>query len=150
MLLIPTKLKESKIHGIGIHVEHFVPKDTELWRFTAEFDTRFTPEQILAFPDIVQAYLYKYTWKGKVSKLHCFTSDATRYLNHSTTPNIRIEYRVGEDELIMVANTNIQPGEELLVNYNDLEFSETEDLENVMDKIAERLHLTDELDPWLK
>lgn len=150
MLCISTKLKESDVHGIGIFTEHNVTRNTVLWRFTPSFDIRFTPEEILALPDMVQAYLYKYTWKGKVSRLHCFTSDATRYLNHSETPNIRIEYREGEDELIMIADADIKAGEELLVNYNDLEFSETEDFENVMDKIAERLHLSDELDPWLK
>lgn len=150
MLLISTKLKESALHGIGLYSNESIPSGTVIWKFTPGFDLRFTPLQVLAFPDTLQAYLYKYTWKGKISKLQCLTSDGTRYLNHSTTPNIRIEYKEGEEELTMIAQKDIEEGEELTVNYNDLELSESEDLGNVMDEIAERLHLTDELDPWLK
>jgi len=69
MLLVKTKIKESKIHGIGLFADQFIPKGTEIWKFTSGFDQKFTREQILNFPDLLQVYIYKYCWRRK--KVNC-------------------------------------------------------------------------------
>ncbi|HEY9586021.1 MAG TPA: hypothetical protein VJJ27_00060 [Candidatus Paceibacterota bacterium] len=50
MLLIKTKVKSSKIHGLGLFADQFIPEGTEIWRFTPGFDQKFTGEQLLALP----------------------------------------------------------------------------------------------------
>ncbi len=71
MLLVKTKVKESKIHGLGLFADEFISQGTEIWKFTPRFDLRFTREQILGFPEALQVYIYKYAWKSKKSKLYC-------------------------------------------------------------------------------
>jgi SET domain-containing protein len=53
MVLVKTKVKESPIHGLGLFADQFIPKGTEIWRFTPGFDQKFTREQILASPEIL-------------------------------------------------------------------------------------------------
>ena len=58
MLLIKTKIQESRIHGIGLFADEFIPKGTEIWKFTPGFDMKFTREEILKFPEFLQIYIY--------------------------------------------------------------------------------------------
>ncbi len=148
MILARTQVKESDIHGLGLFADEFIPKGTEIWRFTPNFDQKFTKEQILAFPELLQIYIYKYSWKSDKSKLYCLASDNGKYFNHSEDPNVLSEYRDGEDEVITVAIKDIQQGEEILDNYSS--FESDQDTDNVLVDIAKRYHLIDELDPRLK
>ncbi len=145
MLLVKTTLKESSIHGIGLFATEFIPQGTEIWRFTPGFDMRFTREQILAFPQAVQAYLCMYSWRSKKSMLYCFSSDNDKFVNHSEQSNVISEYRDGEDEVVTVAVRDIHVGEEIVDDYNSFEAEYSEG--NVLDEIAVRLNLEDELDP---
>ncbi|MDE1874474.1 MAG: SET domain-containing protein [Patescibacteria group bacterium] len=148
MLLVKTKIKESDIHGIGLFADEFIPRGTEIWRFTPGFDQRLTREQILSFPDLLQVYIYKYCWRSKKSKLYCFSADNGKYFNHSKNPNVLSEYRDGEEEVVMIAMRDIEIGEEILDNYNSFEDERSEN--DVLDEIAEKFHLEDELDPRFK
>lgn len=148
MLLIKTKIKESGIHGIGLFADQFIPKGTEIWKFTPGFDQKFTREQILNFPDLLQIYIYKYCWRSKKSKLYCFSADNGKYFNHSENPNVLSEYRDNEEEVVTVAIKDIDTGEEILDNYNSFEDEESED--DVLEEIAEKFQLKDELDPRFK
>ncbi len=148
MLLVKTKIKESNIHGIGLFADQFIPKGTEIWKFTPGFDQKFTREQILNFPDLLQIYIYKYTWRSKKSKLYCFSSDNGKYFNHSDNPNVLSEHRDDEEEVVTVAIRDIEIGEEILDNYNSFEYEKSEN--DVLDEIAEKFKLQDELDPRFK
>jgi SET domain-containing protein len=147
-MLIKTRVRESAVHGLGLFADEFVPKGAVLWRFTPGFDQKFTREQILSFPDSLQVYLYKYSWRSKKSKLYCFSADDGKFFNHSEKPNVLSEYRDDEEEVVTVAIRDIQPGEEMLDNYNSFEDERSEG--DVLDEIAEMYHLEDELDPRFK
>ena len=148
MLLVKTKVKESKIHGLGLFADQFIPKGTEIWRFTPTFDQKFTREQILAFPELLQIYMYKYGWRSKKSKLYIFSADDGKYFNHSDNPNCLSEYRDSEEEVVTIAIRDIQIEGEILDNYNSFEFETSNG--DVLDEIAEKYHLVDELDPRFK
>jgi SET domain-containing protein len=148
MLLVKTKIKESQIHGVGLFADQYIPKGTEIWRFTPGFDQKFTREQILSFPDLLQIYIYKYCWRSKKSTLYCFSADNGKYFNHSLSPNVLSEYRDDEDEVITIAVKDIEEGEEILDDYNSFEDEKSEN--DVLDEIAEKFQLTDELDPRFK
>lgn len=148
MMLVKTKVKESKIHGLGLFADEFIPKGTEIWRFTPGFDQKFTREQILSFPELLQIYIYKYSWRSDKSELYCISSDNGKYFNHSENPNVLSEYRENEEEVITVAIKDIQAGEEILDDYSSFESRSGKD--SVLDEIAQKYNLTDELDPRLK
>ncbi len=148
MLLVKTKIKESEVHGVGLFADQFIPKGTEIWRFTPGFDQKFTREQILSFPDLLQIYIYKYCWRSKKSKLYCLSADNGKYFNHSENPNILSGYRDNEEEVVTVAVRDIETGEEILDNYSFFEDEKSEN--NVLDEIAEKFQLKDELDPRFK
>ncbi len=148
MILVKTKIANSKIHGIGLFADEFIPKGTEIWKFTPGFDIKFTREQILAFPDLLQIYIYKYAWRSKKTKLYCFSSDNGKYFNHSENPNVVSEHRESEDEVVTIAIKDIQIGEEILDNYSSFEYEKSDD--DVLDEIAEKFKLKDELDPRFK
>lgn len=148
MLLVKTKIQPSKIHGLGLFADEFIPKGKEIWRFTPGFDQKFTREQILVFPELLQIYMYKYGWRSKKSKLYIFSVDDGKYFNHSDNPNCLSEYRDNEEEVVTIAIQDIQIGEEILDNYNSFEFENSND--SVLDEIAEKYKLRDELDPRLK
>lgn len=130
--------------------DQFIPKGTEIWRFTPGFDQKFTREQILSFPDSLQIYIYKYAWRSKKSKLYCFCSDHGRFTNHASNPNVWSEYRENEEEAVTYAIKDIEIGEEILENYSSFEDEKSEG--DVLDLIAEKFHLEleDELDPRFK
>lgn len=148
MLLVKTKIRRSKIHGIGLFADEFIPKGTEIWKFTPGFDLKFTREQILNFSPLLQIHLCKYSWKSKKTKLYCFSSDNGKYFNHSENPNCISEYRDGEEEVITIATRDIRAGEEMTDNYSSFEDNENED--SVFDNIYRKYNLIDELDPRLK
>lgn len=150
MMLVKTKIQESGIHGVGLFADEFIPKGTEIWRFTPGFDQKFTQKQILSFPDLLQIYIYKYAWRSKMSKLYCLASDNGKYFNHSDNPNVLSEERKGEKEVVTIAIRDIQKGEEIVDDYSSFEEEAGTNDDNVLEFIASKFNLKDELDPRLK
>ena len=145
MLYVKTKVLPSKIQGLGLFADEFIPKGTVIWKFTPGFDQKFTREQILSFPKQVQVYLAKYAWLSSKSNLYCFSSDNGKYFNHSSDPNVRSEYKEGgEEEVVTTAIKDIQVGEEITDDYSN--FEEQENSANVLYEIAHKYKLTEELD----
>jgi len=148
MLLVKTKIGPSGIHGTGLFADQCIPKGTQIWKFTEGFDQKFTREQILGFPELLQIYLYKYSWRSKSTGLYCFSSDNGKYFNHSNNPNCLSEYGGGNEEVVTTTIRDIQIGEEITDNYSS--FEEEQSYGNVLDEICLKYHLDDELDPRLK
>lgn len=121
MLLIKTKVDKSPIHGLGLFADQDIPKGTQIWKFTPGFDQKFTQGQIDAFPDLVQEYLYTYSWLSKKSNLRILAVDDAKYFNHSDNPNCLSEYKDSEEEVVTIAIKDIQAGEELTDNYDSFE-----------------------------
>jgi hypothetical protein len=145
MLLVKTKVKESEIHGLGLFADQFIPKGTEIWRFTPGFDLKFTREQILSFPKLLQIHIYTYAWKSKKSGLYCHAVDDGKFFNHSENPNSLSEYRDNEEEAVNVALRDIQIGEEITDNYSS--FEKENDHDSVIEEIALKYQLSEDLDP---
>jgi hypothetical protein len=136
---------KSQIHGLGLFADQFIPRGTEIWRFTPGFDLKFTKEQILSFPEILQIFIYTYAWKSKKSGLYCHSVDDGRFFNHSENPNSLSEYRDNEEESVNVALRDIQIGEEITDNYSS--FEDETDKDNILGEIALKYNLTEDLDP---
>ncbi len=115
MLLVKTKIEKSGIHGIGLFADQFIPKGTVTWEYNSEFDTSFTEEQVQKLPEIAKDRFLHYAYIDKDLSKYILCWDDLRFINHSTNPNIDSTPRKD------VANKDIQPGEELLCNYEAYE-----------------------------
>lgn len=147
MLYVKTKIKESPIHGIGLFADEFIKKGTVIWKFTPGFDIKFTGEQILELPELAQIHLAKYSWKSKKSGMYCHSSDDGKFFNHSENQNCFSEYTDSEEEVVVVALSDIQVGDEITDNYSSFEDIE---YNNILIDIHKKYNLVDELDPRMK
>src|SRR3989344_8593324 len=121
MICVKTKIGPSKINGIGLFADEFIPKGAIIWKFTPGFDLKFTKGQIKKFPKQVQEYLETYCWLSKKSGKYCFASDNAKYFNHSKNPNSLSAYYKNEEEVVTKAIQDIQKGEEITDNYSTFE-----------------------------
>lgn len=113
MLKIKTKIKESKIHGIGLFADEFIPKGTITWSYDADFDVGFSKETIDSLTPLQKNYFLFYCYFDKSIQKFILCCDSQRFINHSQKlENILSETRMD------IAARDIQPGEELLCDYN--------------------------------
>jgi uncharacterized protein len=114
VLLINSKLDVSKIHGIGLFSEEYIPKGTIVWNFHKSTCDVFTLKEFynlcheLPFVGIKNFLNYSYIKNNKVY----YISDNTRFINHSDNPNLALV-----NEFCEITIRDIYPGEELLENY---------------------------------
>ena len=121
MLIIRTRLGPSKIHGIGLFADEFIPKGVTTWRFTPGFDQCIDPDYLLKLSEHARKLFWHYAYVDKKNNHYVLCGDDERFLNHSEHPNI-LQKRVGrEAEGREVAAIDIQAGEELTVNYYDFD-----------------------------
>lgn len=124
MMLVPTYVDKSLIHGLGMFTTNAIKKGEVIWRFIPGFDQRFTAAEYAALPELARNYLDTYAWTSKKSGLLVMSMDNDKFVNHSDTPNTLSEYRDDEAEVITVALRDIEAGEELTDNYRSFEASE--------------------------
>jgi SET domain-containing protein len=114
MLLVPTKLGLSQIHGIGLFAQEPIRKDTVVWRFDPVIDTLISAEGLsgLAAParEQIESYVYLDNRTGE----HILCGDDARFFNHSVDPNVIDD---GLDPYRCVAARDIDTGEELTQDY---------------------------------
>jgi SET domain-containing protein len=120
MLLVPARLDRSTIHGLGVFAVERILEGTPVWRFTPGFDLDLDPRIVQAQPGHFRRTLLHYGYIDP--SLNCFIlcCDDYRFVNHSTTPNIRID-RDADRYGVDVAARDIEAGEELTVDYQCVE-----------------------------
>lgn len=101
MILIPTILGDSLIHGLGVFVMRDVKKGETIWRFDSRCDFRRDD-----FPEWLERFVFS------DSEGIGLDGDNGRFINHSESPNLISQ---GND---LVAACVIYYGDELKVDYN--------------------------------
>jgi len=121
MLLVKTKLGPSKIHGIGLFADQFIPKGTVTWRIAPGLDLFIDEDEFNLLPEHTKEHFLNYAYIDKNSKMMVLCFDNERFMNHSDDPNI-IEGGYRSDfGSVDIAARDIQPGEEMLCNYNEFD-----------------------------
>jgi uncharacterized protein len=113
MLLVRTYLDKSTIEGIGVFANEFIPKGTIVWRFNSHLD-RILYEQD-SFSKIEWEFLNRYAYYDKQLNNWILPADNDRFTNHSDNPN------TGPLELEVVALKDIQKGEEITIDYFNID-----------------------------
>jgi uncharacterized protein len=123
MLLVKTRLGLSKISGIGLYANTFIPKGTVIWRFTPTIDLSFNEVEYQLFKKEYDCErIDNYVYRSKISGCYILCGDDARFINHSFEPNT-IDTQ-DDIEGLTIASRDIYPGEEITSNYGafDAEF----------------------------
>ncbi len=114
MLCVETKIAASNVQGIGLFANQAIPRGTVVWRFMPGFDLLMPKESIEKLSEPAKKQFYNYAYLDKAHGEYLLCSDDARFFNHSDQPNCDD----GKED-VTIAMRDIQPGEELLVNYKD-------------------------------
>jgi hypothetical protein len=115
MLLVPTYIDKSPIHGVGVFAAAPIAKGTETWRFVPGFDVVYTETEIAAFPALAQDYLRHYTYFDPVRGARVLCGDNARFMNHDDRHNTAAPAVAEQSDFAL---RDIAAGEEITCNYN--------------------------------
>lgn len=123
MLLIPTHLAASGIHGLGVVASVPVQAGTPVWRFEPNFDSSFKPEQIDLLPPTTREFVRHFGYWDRQSGCWILNGDHGRFMNHSDSPNtgVRDPSHSGTGILTTVALTDLPAGTELTCDYREFD-----------------------------
>jgi len=113
MLLIPTKIKKSKIAGLGLFSEIDIPKNMCIWQFNEIIDRKISEEDFKKLPPVAQNFLKEYSPYD--NGFYDLDGDQMRHSNHSDDANT-----IYKNNKIYTTR-KIKKGEEILTNYNEFD-----------------------------
>ena len=122
MLLVPTRLAQSPIHGFGVFAAAPVAKGTPVWRFAQGLDMEFSPDIVNGLPEHVRSFFSHYGYLDRNVRRIILCFDDARFVNHSDAPNVATDY--AQDPYgLDVALRDIEAGEEITMDYAGFEDS---------------------------
>jgi hypothetical protein len=120
LLQVPTHLRPSSIHGIGVFAAGWISAGSEVWRFSPGFDLDLDPSVVETLPKHLQDWFAHFGYVDFHLDRLVVCLDNARFINHSPAPNLRSDYsadRYGAD----FAARDIEAGEELTADYAEFE-----------------------------
>jgi uncharacterized protein len=116
MLLVPTYVAPSKIHGLGLFAKAFIAKGTLVWKFDDQIDRLISIGMIERAAPTARAFLLHYSAHIKPD-LYLFCGDDARFVNHSSPGNIKcMDNSIDCDDNAL---RDIEPGEEIVEDYRN-------------------------------
>lgn len=114
MLLVPTYVAASPIHGIGCYAARAIPAGTVIWRFQPGVD-QVIPEAVVdALAEPALGFIHRYAYRTpQIPGGWVLPFDHTRFINHDDNPN------TDNTEAETRALRDIAEGEEITCNYNE-------------------------------
>ena len=121
MILVKTVVDKSTIQGLGLMAFEPIKKGTVVFKFIKGIDQIFDKEEI---KDKLQDPIFKFFFENYGYELYpgkiYVDLDHGRYTNHSDTPNLDT-FHTNEFDVYSVANRDIAIGEEITMNYLEIE-----------------------------
>jgi len=117
MLLVPTFLAPSPIHGIGLFAAAPIPAGTILWRLDESFDRAVDEVELARLDVVAQLQVQRYAYVDPVRRVRILCGDDARFFNHADDANCRDE--PDSDGTATVAVRDIAAGEELTWDYSE-------------------------------
>jgi len=105
------ELAESKIHRWGIYASEFIPAGRKIIEYTGEKISRRETKRRSEANDLIYLFTLDAYWTldGSVG------GSGAEYINHSCEPNLVT--RIVKGHIIYMSMRDIEPGEELTVDY---------------------------------
>jgi len=110
MLLVPTYVAPSAIHGLGLFAAEPIPAGTVVWRFNSVLDRVLDRAWAASLPEVAQQFLARYAYRRGTQLVLC--GDDGRFVNHSDAPTL-----AERPDTASVAARDIAAGEELTEDY---------------------------------
>lgn len=115
MLTKRTIVKESPIAGLGLFADEKIGKGELVWIFHPSIDKEVSIDDWDDIPSYCKNYIISHSWVCNFTGKRFMSFDNDRFTNHSKDPNI------SEDEAgNMVANREIEKGEEIVCDYEEI------------------------------
>jgi SET domain-containing protein len=127
VLLVPVRVGQSLIHGLGAFAVAPIAKGTAIWRFTPGFDLDLHPKLLEEQPEHFREALLHYGYIDRRLKRFILCCDDARFINHSDSPNVGVRFDLDPHGLD-VALRDITAGEEITVDYQLVEGGRPEQL----------------------
>jgi hypothetical protein len=112
MIIVPTYLGQSGIHGLGVFAREPIAKGAKVWEYNPLFDLTFTEEQFDALPASVRAEIEIHLYQPEPGGLLYYESTMGKYMNHERDPNVDFS-----DVGVGWATRDVAAGEELTCDY---------------------------------
>lgn len=114
MLLVPTYLALSPLHGVGVFAAAPIARGTRMWERHPELDPIIPLETIQALPEVAQAFFRRYAYDSpQFPGGMVLGFDNSRFINHSTDPN------TDNSGAVTVARRDIAKDEEITCDYGE-------------------------------
>ena len=129
MLLVKTRLGQSRIQGIGLFADQDIKKGDPVWKFTNGFDLSKTEEELNQLSESAKEQYRQYDYFNPRSKKHVLCFDNARFVNHSAAPNLVSTHSYDDEKDIVIAARKIVKGEELTMDYRKYDGSYIEKMQ---------------------
>ncbi|TNF38765.1 MAG: SET domain-containing protein-lysine N-methyltransferase [Gammaproteobacteria bacterium] len=114
MIIVPTYLDKSPIHGFGVFAKQAIARGDIVWEFNPLFDIRFSQEEFDKLPESAKQEIEIHLYQPEENGLLYYESTMGKYMNHSREPNVDFS-NVG----LGIATRDVAAGEELTCDYRD-------------------------------
>lgn len=121
VLLVPTRLRPSPRHGLGVFAAAPIEAGTVVWRFEPGLDLEFTPDRVAGLPAHVRRWFDHFGYRDRRTGLWVLCFDDARFMNHADDPNTRPDFGIDPPRGVDVAATQIAEGEEITSDYATFE-----------------------------
>jgi hypothetical protein len=116
-MMVPTELRESRIHGIGVFLTRSVSKGELIWRFDGRIDRVYSTAELEAAPPAIKDFLKTYSTLHRELGLWVLCGDNGRHFNHSEQPTtLSLGIAFGDD----IASADLTAGTELTSDYRTI------------------------------
>lgn len=115
MLLVPTFLALSPIHGIGLFAAEPIGGGTAVWRLDEPFDRAVDEIALASIGAVARSQIDRYAYSDPSRQLRVLCADDARFFNHADDANCRDDPASGGT--VTVAVRDIATGEELTWDY---------------------------------
>jgi SET domain-containing protein len=117
MLLVPTFLSQSPIHGLGLFAAESVSQGAVVWKFAPGFDLTVAPDELDRLSDPALRLFRRYAYLDRLLGEYVLCFDDARFMNHSAAPNLDDVSEVRDGMGVTVAARDVHAGEELTCDY---------------------------------
>jgi SET domain-containing protein len=131
MLIVKASVKPSPTQGLGLFADEKIFKGTSVWKFDPKWDILFSEEEVDKMSAFQKQFMNTYSYLSPIYNKYVFCSDDARFMNHSQTRD-NITTKEFEGDETGIANRDIEPGEELLINYRTFDIHDTESKEEYL------------------
>jgi hypothetical protein len=115
LLLVPTILESSSIHGLGVKAKSAIEAGNVVVSYNHLTDIKFVSGVVARECEAIRNFMWVYG-AFQEGSIHVSIDD-TRFINHSSQPNLAYSFVSDVDWMYRAARV-IEAGEEITIDYN--------------------------------